>query len=382
MAKPDGKTLPAVRRDKPTPEHLIRPDILALQAYRVAAADGLVKLDAMENPYALPEALCKEIGERLAKVPFNRYPDPHALALKALLRDVLAIPDGLELLLGNGSDELIQLVALALARPDAVLLGFEPSFAMYPIIAASTGMHYVGVALEADFSVNIERTLAAVERHAPALIFIAYPNNPSGNLFDEKTLLRIVDAAPGLVVIDEAYHAFALASFMPGLARHPNVLVMRTLSKLGLAGLRLGLLIGSSAWFAQLDKLRLPYNINVLTQTAAVVTLRHFGVLQSQAQSILAEREQLQQSLSAMADVKVFPSRANFVLFKVAHPGRVFDGLKKRRVLIKNLHGSHPLLRGCLRVTVGTPDENAQFVQALGETLHWATPQRAYRKGG
>jgi len=352
------------------PEDIIRDEIRALTAYHVPDPDGMVKLDAMENPYRLPQELCRVLGEGVAGAALNRYPDPAARELKLRLRAAMQIPAAMELVLGNGSDELIQMLALAVAKPGAVMLGFDPSFVMFRMIAAFAGMRYVGVPLNADFSIDIAAAVAAVERYQPALIFIAYPNNPTGNLFDAGAIARIIAAAPGLVVVDEAYHAFAGASFMPRLAEFPNLLVMRTVSKLGLAGLRLGLLAGHGAWLHHIDKVRLPYNVNVLTQRVAAEVLQHRDVLDAQAAAIRSERSRLFAGLRGLPGVEAYASEANFILFRVAKADQVFSGLKQRGVLIKNLHGSHPLLADCLRVTVGTPAENAQFLSALTAILN------------
>ena len=353
-----------------TPEEIIRDDIRTLTAYHVPDSAGLVKLDAMENPYRLPPELRSRIARLVETVELNRYPDPGATALKDRLRAALAVPEGVELLLGNGSDELIQMLALACARPGAMVLGVEPSFVMFRMIATFAGARYVGIDLREDFSLDAERLLGEIERHRPGLVFIAYPNNPTGNLFDAETIARVIEAAPGLVVVDEAYHAFAGASFIPRLARHPNLMVMRTVSKLGLAGIRLGALIGAAAWIRQLDKVRLPYNVNTLTQIVAGEVLAHDSVLTEQAAAIKLERSRLQSELNRMPGVAAYPSDANFILFKVSQAERVFDGLKRRGVLIKSLHGSHRLLTDCLRVTVGTPDENTAFLTALTQTLN------------
>ncbi len=352
-----------------TPEEIIRDEIRALKAYLVPDAAGMVKLDAMENPYRLPPALRNRLARLLKEATLNRYPDPRGDELKAQLRRAFEVPDGMELLLGNGSDELIQMLTLAVAKPGTAVLGVEPSFVMFRRIATFAGAPYVGVDLREDFSIDIERMLGAIEQHRPGIIFIAYPNNPTGNLFDTALLERIIEAAPGLVVIDEAYHAFAGKSFVPYLARHPNLLVMRTLSKLGLAGLRLGVLAGAKRWLGELDKLRLPYNVNTLTQIVAREVLQHGDVLTEQADAIKLERGRLLQALRRLPGVTAYPSDANFILFRVSQAERVFDGLKQRGVLIKSLHGSHRLLTGCLRATVGTPDENAVFLTALTQTL-------------
>jgi histidinol-phosphate aminotransferase len=361
------------------PEHLIRPEILALSAYPVPPSRGMVKLDAMENPYRLPPEVQAEVGRLAAHTALNRYPDPLAPALKARLRTFFGLPAGSGLMLGNGSDELIQILALALSRPGAVLLTVEPTFVMFRLIATWTGMAYEGVPLKPDFSLDLEAVLAAVERRRPAVIFIAYPNNPTGNLFDRSALLRLIEAAPGLVVIDEAYHAFAEESLLDALERYEHLLVMRTLSKLGLAGLRLGVLMGPPAWLEQLEKVRLPYNVSVLTQVVAESVLQRSDVLRAQAAAIRRERERLACALGQRPGVTVYPSRANFLLFRVARARDVFEGLKRQGVLIKDLSGSHRLLADCLRVTVGTPEENERFLAALDASLSAATsPARSH----
>ncbi|MDD5384037.1 MAG: histidinol-phosphate transaminase [Gallionella sp.] len=356
---------------------LLRREILDLHAYHVPDSAGYIKLDAMENPYSVPPALRGEIADAVAAAAINRYPDPAAASLKEKIRGVLGLPDGMEVLLGNGSDELIQLLAMALNKPGTTLLSVEPSFVMYRMIATFTGMRYVGVPLvdnsgvtnsgAADFSLDLPATLAAIRREQPALIFLAYPNNPTGNLFPADAVAQIIEAAQGLVVVDEAYYAFAGDSFIPRLAHYPNLLVMRTFSKLGMAGLRLGFLAGSAAWLEQLEKLRLPYNVGVLPQLVAGKLLEHHEVLLQQAEQIKLDRAKLYRQLSEIAAVRVYPSEANFLLFRVAHATEVFDGLKQRGVLIKNLNGGHPMLHDCLRVTVGTPEENERFMLALQE---------------
>lgn len=353
-----------------TPPSLIRPEIQALHAYHVPPSTGLIKLDAMENPYLLPQTLRDEIARMVADAAINRYPDAGAHELKDHIRSVTNLPSGMDVLLGNGSDEIIQVLAMAVAKPSAVLLSVEPSFVMYKMIAAFTGMRYVGVPLTQDFSLDLQATLDAIKREQPALVFLAYPNNPTGNLFDAEAVKRIIEASPGLVVVDEAYYAFASDSFIPQLAHYDNLLVMRTFSKLGMAGLRLGFLAGSTAWLAQLEKLRLPYNVGVLPQLVASKLLQHHDVLLAQAASIKQERTRLMSGLSAITGVKAYPSEANFILFRVAKATQIFESLKQRGVLIKNLNGGHPALTDCLRVTVGTPEEGARFITALQDSIN------------
>jgi histidinol-phosphate aminotransferase len=353
---------------------VVRDEIRTLSAYHVADSAGLIKLDAMENPYGLPRELKSRLASIVAEAAINRYPDAQGHELKAALREALAIPANREILLGNGSDEIIQMLALAVARPGAVLLAPEPSFVMYKIIAQLTGMQYVGVPLGADFSLDRVAMLSAIERYTPALVFLASPNNPTGNLFDAAVIEEILGAAgrnekPGLVVVDEAYHAFARASFMGRLEHHANLLVMRTLSKLGLAGLRMGLLAGGPRIIGEIDKVRLPYNVGVLTQLVAIEVLKHGDVLAAQAAAIVRERGHLTKALKEMAGLTVYDSAANFILFKVREAARVYAGIRDRGVLVKNLSGGHPALADCLRVSVGTPPQNDMFLAALRESI-------------
>jgi histidinol-phosphate aminotransferase len=352
------------------PENPLRREVMELHAYHVAPASGMIKLDAMENPYVLPQELRDEIALQVADAEINRYPDAGAHQLKSEIRRVSNLPPGMDILLGNGSDEIIQLLAMAVARPGAVLLSVEPSFVMYKMIATFVGMKYVGVPLGEDFSLDRKAILDAIQREQPALVFLAYPNNPTGNLFDAAAIKQIIEAAPGLVVVDEAYYAFASDSFIPQLAHYDNLLVMRTFSKLGMAGLRLGFLAGSKAWLSQLEKLRLPYNVGVLPQLVAVKLLQHHDVLLEQAERIKQQRARLLAALNTIVGVRTYSSEANFILFRVAKATQIFEGLKQRGVLIKNLNNGHPALTDCLRVTVGTPDENRSFVVALQDTIN------------
>lgn len=346
---------------------LLRPEVLALSAYHVQDAAGLVKLDAMENPYRWPEEMTSEWLEALRSAEVNRYPDPSADRLRQALRAANAVPEGAELMLGNGSDELIQIILMAVAGGDAVVLAPQPTFVMYRQIAASLGLRFAGVDLRAeDFSLDMQAMRSAIAEHQPKVVFLAYPNNPTGNAFAAEDMLEILRTASGLVVVDEAYAPFADETFMPRLAEFPNLLVMRTLSKLGLAGLRLGFLVGHPAWIGQLDKLRLPYNINVLTQLTAEFALARQAVLDEQVGRIRKGRAWLAERLRELP-VQAFPSRANFLTFRVLEKDAddIFAKLKEGGVLIKNLSLSGGLLRGCLRVTVGTSEENQRFVDVL-----------------
>ncbi|MCC6474632.1 MAG: histidinol-phosphate transaminase [Burkholderiales bacterium] len=355
------------RSESPSPQSVIREDIRALAAYTVHPAQGMVKLDAMENPYGLPGWLREELARAVAGAQINRYPDPEAPALKALLRRTMDLPQGFDILLGNGSDEIIAMVISAVARPGAVVMAPTPAFAMYRMSAILAKAEFVGVPLAPDFSLDAQSMLAAMQERRPGVVFVAYPNNPTGNLFDEAAVCRVIEAAPGLVVLDEAYHVFAGRSFMSRLREYPNLLVLRTLSKLGLAGLRLGYAVAQSDWIREIDKVRGPYNVGVLTQAVAQAILEHAQVLQEQAAAIRVERERLFAELRRLPGVEVFPSEANFLLLRVPDAEAAFQGLLARGVLVRNLHGSHPLLDQCLRFTVGTPSENALLLAAFCE---------------
>jgi histidinol-phosphate aminotransferase len=349
----------------------IRPEIRALSAYHVPPARGFVKLDAMENPYGWPPELVQAWLETLRSVELNRYPDPGATELADALCRTMQVPPDMQLVLGNGSDELIQMLALAVSAPGRVVLAPDPTFVMYRMIAEVAGMRYQAVALADDFSLDSHAMQAAIEAHAPAIVFLAYPNNPTGTLFGTQAVEDVIRAAPGLVVVDEAYAPFTDASFMPRLGQFSNLLVMRTVSKMGLAGLRLGVLAGPPEWLGEIDKTRLPYNINVLTQTSARFALQHKALLDEQAARIRADRADLLRRLSSLPGVQPWPSEANFILFRVAagSADAVFESLREQGVLIKNLNPAGGRLRDCLRVTVGTVDENAAFLEALGKAL-------------
>ncbi|MGV6826519.1 MAG: histidinol-phosphate transaminase [bacterium] len=352
-------------------QHWIPADIRALQAYHVADAEGLVKLDAMENPYVWPEALREEWAALIAQTDVNRYPDPVATEVTTSLREALGLSDDMALMLGNGSDEIIQILAMALAGPGRTLMSVEPSFVMYKMIAKFCQMKYVGVPLAADYHLDLAATLQAIDEHQPAVIFLAYPNNPTGNLFEVADIEAIIRATPGIVVIDEAYAPFTDHSFLSRLGEFPNLLVMRTLSKMGLAGLRLGMLAGPTQWLSEFDKLRLPYNINVLTQVTAAFALRHQSVFDDQTTRIREARADLMSVLAKIEGIELTASEANFVLIRVPE-GKAVEihaGMRDRGVLIKCLHGSHPLLVDCLRLTVGTPEQNVQMIDALKASL-------------
>lgn len=350
---------------------VFRQEVQVLSAYKVADAEGLIKLDAMENPYTWPDDIKTGWLAALKDCPLNRYPDPEARALTATLKRLNRLPDPFELLLGNGSDEIIQLLLMALPS-NACVMAPDPGFVMYKQLSHCLGLGYHGIPLRADnFDLDVPAMLAAIEKHQPSVIFLAYPNNPTGNLFSEDAMLAVVKAATGLVVIDEAYAPFAGASFIDRLDQFDNLLIMRTVSKLGLAGLRLGYIAGSRTVIEQLNKIRLPYNINSLTQISADFALSHKSLFDSQTRQICSERASVFEQLNDMDGITAYPSAANFILFRTPEnqAGSIFASLKDQGILIKDLAPQGGLLSDCLRVTIGTAEENKAFLAALRKSL-------------
>lgn len=350
---------------------VFRKEILNMSAYKVAEANNLIKLDAMENPYSWPEDIKEKWLNLLKNCPINRYPDSEAKQLVATLRQSNQIPQQSKILLGNGSDEIIQILLMALPEKSTVLTP-NPGFVMYSQLAQSLGLNYQAIPLLADnFDLDLKAMLNAIEKHQPCIIFLAYPNNPTGNLFNEKDIETIVKATPGLVVIDEAYAPFANASFIKKLAAYQNLLVMRTVSKLGLAGLRLGYICANSEIIEQLNKIRLPYNINSLTQLTADFALKNHALFEQQTQQICKDRAIVFKQLNEFAGITAYPSSANFILFKTKEnqANTIFQELIKRGILIKNLSNQAGILTDCLRVTIGKPEENRAFIKALSEII-------------
>ncbi len=361
----------------------IRQDVQSMHAYAVQESAGLIKLDAMENPYRLSAELQHQLGERLSAVPLNRYPDQRIDALKRAVAAHAQLLPGQALMLGNGSDELISLLAMACDRPASagepvpVILAPLPGFVMYAMSAQLQGLRFVGVDLQADFSLDMPAMLAAIAQHRPAVTYLAYPNNPTANLWRQGDVQAVVDAVAavgGLVVLDEAYQPFASHTWQDvlraaGPQRPPHVLVMRTLSKFGLAGVRLGYLMGEAALVAEIDKLRPPYNVSMLNAECALFALEHADTFAKQAQAIREQRQRLLVELPALPGVQqVFASDANMILLRLPDAPAAFAGLRQRGVLVKNVSAMHPLLRNCLRLTVGTADENTQLLSALRAT--------------
>lgn len=356
----------------PNPAARIRQDIQSMHSYAVQDSTGMVKLDAMENPHRLPAALQADLGQRLGALALNRYPDVRVNDLRHALADYARMPEGFDIMLGNGSDELISLLALACDVPNASMLSPLPGFVMYAMSAQLQGLKFIGVPLTADFELDEAAMLAAIAEYKPAITYLAYPNNPTANLWDDGAIENIVNAVGeqgGLVVMDEAYQPFASKSYINRIAQHSHVLMMRTLSKFGLAGVRLGYMMGPKALIAEIDKVRPPYNISVLNCESALFALENKDVFAAQAADLMAQRAMLLDTLGKMSGIKCWKSDANMILVRVADSAKTFDGMKDHGVLVKNVSKMHPLLANCLRLTVGTADENLLMLTALKTSL-------------
>ncbi|SFV67134.1 Histidinol-phosphate aminotransferase [hydrothermal vent metagenome] len=338
----------------------LRTEIQELQAYPVANSEGLIKLDAMESPFKVPDNLKEDWLNYCKNIEINRYPDTESINLKNTLKTLMDIPNDLDILLGNGSDELIQLLALA-CKNDDYLMSFKPSFVMYEVIAKLAHLNFTSIPLTNNFEIDLEKTLKIIQEKQPKIIFIAYPNNPTGNCFDKKSIETIINTTTALVVLDEAYYAYTQNSFINKIKNYDNLIVMRTISKVGFAGIRLGLLIAKTELIQSLNKLRMPYNINSLTQKTAEFLLTK-NYIKTNIQIIIKERKFVFNALKKYQDLIVFPTQTNFILFKVNNADELFNFLKTNHLLIKNLNSS---MQGFLRVTIGTPKENKIFLDLI-----------------
>jgi histidinol-phosphate aminotransferase len=357
------------RRTDEVAANVFRRDVQSMHAYAIQPSAGLIKLDAMENPHRLPPELQTELGRRLGALALNRYPGERTDELRAALARHADMPEGFDIVLGNGSDELICLIALACDVPGASILAPVPGFVMYGMSAQLQGLKFTGVPLTPEFELDEPAMLAAMAEQRPSVIYLAYPNNPTANLWSDASIERIVEAAPGLVVMDEAYQPFAGKSYIDRITRHGHVLLMRTLSKFGLAGVRIGYMMGPAGLIAQVDKVRPPYNVSVLNCEAALFALEHAEVFAQQAREVRRQRVELQDALSRLPRVRAWPSDANMILLRVPDAQHSFEVMKSLGVLVKNVSRMHPLLADCLRITVGTADENARMLAALEASL-------------
>ncbi len=333
---------------------LVRKNILSLKPYEPKDIPCKIKLDANESPYTIDVKLNKGIFKKI-----NRYPDPESRDLKKAISRQLKIARE-NILLGNGSDELIYYLITVFGGP---ILYPTPSFSMYGIISQSLGEKNIGIPLDKDFDIDLEMMLSAIKKYNPRLIFLSSPNNPTGNCFSSERILKIIEESKGLVVVDEAYQPFSSKmGFLPLLKDYKNLAITRTLSKIGFAALRIGFLIGDRDLIKEVNKVRLPFNINSLSQTLAIEAFRNRSIIDSQIKKIISERERVYRELKKIEGIKIYPSESNFILFKVKNSDKVYQRLIKEGILIRNLGDS---IKNGLRVTIGTYEENNIFLDAL-----------------
>jgi len=344
---------------------LIRIQVRKLAAYHVDETSVRIKLDAMENPFLLPDAVRREIAAVVRNTRINLYPDPSAKKLKKAIASMWRMTPE-QMILGNGSDELIQSIILAFGGPVLVPV---PTFAMYEITSRALAQNVITVPLNDDFDLDADLMLKKAKAKKARVIFLACPNNPTGNRFSDKAVRKVLDNANAAVVIDEAYFSFSGKTWLPLLKTYPNMIILRTLSKIGFAGLRIGVLTASQNVIDELNKIRLPYNINSLSQAVAVTALGHRDVIEHQISLLISERERLYNALSKLPGVTAYPSETNFIMIRTAvDASEVHKKLKQAGILIKNLNKPGPL-RNCLRVTIGTPEENKEFLDRLRKIL-------------
>lgn len=337
---------------------LARQNIRSLTAYEAKEIPCRIKLDANESPVAPVISLDPKVLSRL-----NRYPDPQGSALKkTLAREHGVMPD--QLLLGNGSDEIISYLITTFGGP---VLYPVPTFSMYGITAQTLGEPGIGIPLQSDMQLDQRKMVAAIRKLAPKLIFLSTPNNPTGNAFQREAIEEIIRISGGIVVVDEAYQPFSREkSFIPDIKRFRRLAVLRTFSKIGLAALRLGYLVADSGLITEVNKVRLPYNVNALSQALVLASLRQKNETRAVVKEIVSEREKMAKELRGMPGIDVVPSDANFILLRMPNADAVHAALIAAGILVRNLGSAVP---NALRVTIGTPKENAAFLAALRKIM-------------
>lgn len=345
---------------------LVREKVKSLKAYHVENIDCEIKLHANENPFSPPEELARQFQESFKDIQLNRYPDPDCQLLKAAISELNNIPAE-SLVIGNGSDELIQLILQMFCNAGESYSFPDPTFGMYSIIGKGMGLVPHPFPLDTRWDFKADDYLKFLAEKNARVVFFSYPNNPTGNCYSEREIKKVIENFQGIVVLDEAYFDFANKTFYSAIKEHNNLIVLRSLSKIGLAGLRVGYGMADPFIIEQINKVRLPYNCNTISQDFATRLLKNFEPVREQIKMILSERDRLIQGLSQLDFITVFPSDSNFILFRVDDGGdKLFEELMGNGVLVRNL-GSHPLLKNCLRVTGGTAKENDRFLAILGK---------------
>ena len=345
---------------------LIAKEIFEQSGYTAPAysPDIRIRLDANENPFRLQEPLKKKLLEEMGRIDFNRYPVAGSPGLRERFAKYFGVDQDM-VMPGNGSDELIQILCLTLKGNINGVLVPVPTFVMYKIIAINTGNKVIEVPLDSNFDIDSEAMLSKIATNFPALVFLSYPNSPTGNLFSRDKIEAILQKTPGVVVVDEAYGAFAGDTLVPLLKKYDNLIILKTLSKLGMASMRVGFLIGNKDIIAELDKVRLPYNINSLSQIAGNFFLNYQMEFVGQIQEVVKRREELYQALKEIKGINPYRSLANFIYFScIFDSDRIYANLTAAGIYVKNLN-KPPQMTNCMRVTVGNLEENAAFIKAL-----------------
>ena len=334
-----------------------------IKSYSVPETDCKIKLDGNESPFEVIPEIRNEIDKKLLTVQLNRYPDPNVAELKKIVSSFYELPEE-NVLFGNGSDELIQILIETFTGKSAAVLVPRPTFSMYRLTSQLLNKAVIEIDLEENFDINLEAILMNIEQKDPDLFFFPTPNNPTGNSFSKEKIIKILSSTNGLVVVDEAYFDYHGETFIPYLRDFQNLVVLRTMSKIGFASIRLGILMADPSLVSELNKARLPYNINSLTQVIAEAAFSNYSLLEANFSKIIEEKKLMYDELGKLPGITVYPSDANFFLIKVPDADEYFAELLNRGILVRNFNGS-PGLDNCLRVTIGTPYENSEFIKAF-----------------
>jgi histidinol-phosphate aminotransferase len=361
----------------------VKPACRAVGAYTLAAQRAPIKVNQNENPFDLPAEIKERVLRAAAARDWARYPDFDPVELLASLASFAGWrSDGV--LAGNGSNELIEATLLVSVGAGTRVVIPEPTFTLYGLMTTLLGGQAVPVPLASDLSYDVESLLAARRATQAPVTIVCSPNNPTGGVLAAEQVARLCADADGLVVIDEAYHEFSGRTVVPLLHAHPNLIVLRTFSKaMGMAGLRVGYLLAAPELVREINKARLPYNVNFFSQLAALAALEAQDVLAARVALLRSERARLHAGLTGVPGVaRVYPSEANFLLLELARarPRAVFEALHQRGILVRDVSG-YPRLASCLRVSVGTPAENDALLAALAPALEAALAEPALASG-
>lgn len=349
---------------------LVKPEILKLSPYTIEMHPYRIKLNQNESPYDLPEEVKDALLEKVRELAWSRYPRPFPEELYDTLANDLQLDEEIGMVIGNGSNELLQMVLLASAPPGATVIVPTPTFTLYRMTSTILGARVIEVLPKDDLTFDADRIIKAAKENGAKIIFLCRPNNPTGGLIPLQDVSKIARETEGLLVLDEAYYEFSGETALSLLKEFGNIVILRTFSKaLGAAGLRIGYLLGQAPLVNQIAKAKLPYNLNIISQEAALVILRNKGLLEKRVEEIISSREYLYKELARIKGISPFPSSANFICFRAEKPAKaLFKALLEKGILIRDV-SHYPMLSDCLRVTVGTKKENREFIKTLREIM-------------